>query len=256
MQYVRKIALSDVKDMRPIMAIGKTEDIRAVKERTGADIIINGGTYNMITGALDSGLIVDGVKKSPCWYGYAIEGNRVIWSYDNNQGLKHYVGAFGELLRDGELHLTNTQTNANGRTAMGLTDMSELVLYVVTKNDAFACSTPELAERMRTLGCDTAINLDGSYSSQAADGDALTLPDQYRPVAWYIGVWLNEGVRATTYINGAGRKTVYEDTRCIKPIGSLDPFETARMLDADKDWAVVMYNLTGTQERKVGFIKR
>lgn len=62
MQYVRRIALSDIKDVRPVMARNKVEDIRAVKARTGADIVINGGTYNMQTGEVDSGLVADGAK--------------------------------------------------------------------------------------------------------------------------------------------------------------------------------------------------
>lgn len=185
-----------------------------------------------------------------------MEANRVVWSYDNAQGLKHFVGAFGELVKNKKYNLTNTQLTANGRTAVGLTGAGELILYVVTKDDAYACSTPELAKRMMALGCDTAINLDGSYSSQAADGGRVVIPDAYRPVAWYLCVWLRGGAAADACVNGAGRMPVYEDTRCKKQIGSLDPFESAKLLYSDGDWAVVLYSLTGTKERKAGFIKR
>ncbi len=56
--------------------------------------------------------------------------------------------------------------------------------------------------------------------------------------------------------NSASRKPVYETTACRKQIGSLDPYERCTQLYEDAGFAVVIYYITGSAERKVGFVKK
>ena len=61
---------------------------------------------------------------------------------------------------------------------------------------------------------------------------------------------------ATFKNNSSKSLPVYETTSCKKKIGSLDPYEECTLLYEDATYRVVMYNITGKTEKKVGFIKK
>lgn len=61
---------------------------------------------------------------------------------------------------------------------------------------------------------------------------------------------------AREYINGPNRAPVYETSAHLKQIGSLDPNETCMCLYEGDSFFVVLYTITGTNQKKVGFIRK
>lgn len=58
-----------------------------------------------------------------------------------------------------------------------------------------------------------------------------------------------------TYQNGSTPETVYADTKCTIKIGELNPRESCNCLGIKDSRAVVLYNVSGTDNKKVGFVK-
>lgn len=230
-----------------------------IKQELGCQYIINAGLFNMTTFKPINMLKVDGVSLSTGGnpFGYAINGNKVVFSYDNNVNYPTFISAYPVLVRNGKKTGDAAPAGLGGyraRSCIGVTAKGDIVLACDTANR----SIDWMAEELKNAGCDTAINLDGGGSSQCNfDGKQLT---SSRIVHNFICVWTKknattEGEEMKTYTNGNSRKTVYETTACTKQIGSLDPNETCSLLYEDSKFKVVMYYITGTTERKVGFIK-
>ena len=57
------------------------------------------------------------------------------------------------------------------------------------------------------------------------------------------------------YVNGSTSEDVYADTNCTNKIGSLNPRETCDCFGIFNDRAMVRYNVTGTNNYKIGFCK-
>lgn len=166
------------------------ESIQAVKKRTGADILFNWPIYDFDGGTIRSRFCLFGSRFGdyPSWgIAFGADG-KPFWDYDGESGAPCFAGAYSYLVRDGKIADSLADKSTNGRTAMGLKADGSLVIYVVAKNSAQACSTAALGRRMRELGCVQAINGDGSYSSQIITpaGQIVT----GRKVAGYIGIWL------------------------------------------------------------------
>ena len=68
-----------------------------------------------------------------------------------------------------------------------------------------------------------------------------------------IGNGSDEPVR--TYQNGSTSENVYADTACTKKIGSLNPRESCDCFGIFNDRAMVRYNVSGTNNYKIGFCK-
>ena len=75
---------------------------------------------------------------------------------------------------------------------------------------------------------------------------------------------IKEGVdeEVRTYANGSTRETIYENTKCTKKIGSLDPWEKADCFGIFENRAQVRYHVNGTgtdknnpDDYKIGFCK-
>lgn len=58
-----------------------------------------------------------------------------------------------------------------------------------------------------------------------------------------------------TYQNGSTTEIVYADTACTKRIGSLDPRERCDCFGIFNNRAMVRYNVSGTNNYKIGFCK-
>lgn len=58
-----------------------------------------------------------------------------------------------------------------------------------------------------------------------------------------------------TYQNGSTTENVYADTACTKKIGSLDPRERCDCFGIFNNRAMVRYNVSGTNNYKIGFCK-
>ena len=167
----------------------KTESLASVKARTGADIIINGGTFNMTTGAPESYVTINGKNLAEGYsgYGYGISGNIVDWSWRNALGLNDFIGAYGLLVTAGEVDINLTENRGKRqRTALGYTANDELVIYCTTDGVDYE----PLANELINMGCITAINLDGGGSTQwhSPESDFSS----GRAVSWWICVYLTE----------------------------------------------------------------
>lgn len=173
-----------------VLASGETESIRSVKKRTGCDIIVNAPIYDFDGGKIRSRFDVFGRRfgdYSAWGIGFGANG-KPIWDYDNGQKNPCFVGAYSHLVIGGIVTDGLQDKRARGRTAIGMTAEGKLVIMVCREGSIDACSTADLARQMIAAGCINAINLDGSYSSQAITpaGEIVTT----RPVAGYICVWL------------------------------------------------------------------
>ena len=180
-----------------------------------------------------------------------MSGKRLVWSWEG-QGYADWFGQWSSYKKAGKLY-TASRSDENAWIGVGMTE-KELVLAGVSKAEgmsSYAFMTAYFAD------CAYAIKGDGSYSAQwiVPGGRNVT----GRNVVWYLCVWLTkqkEDGNVKEYVNGAGRKPVYETTACRKQIGSLDPYERCTLLYSDAGYDVVMYYITGSSERKVGFVRK
>lgn len=249
-----EIPFDRIERIKPVMARNASEGIATVKTRVRCDYIINFGTYVFSDRCLDSGLKLDGklLKTGYTCEGLAVSGNRLVWSYEGN-GYEDWIGQWNAYKKAGKLY-NASRSDKNAQIGVGITNTS-LVLAGVSKESAL--TSYDFMTR-NFASCQYAIKGDGSYSAQwiTPNGSNVTT----RKVVWYLCIWLKqipEDDNVKEYINNTSqRKPVYETTACRKQIGSLDPYERCTQLYEDDGFIVVLYNITGTSERKVGFIKR
>lgn len=248
------IPFERIERIKPVMARNASESISTVKTRVGCDYIINFGTYVFEDRRLDSGLKLDGklLKTGYSCEGFAVSGKRLVWSWEG-QGYADWFGQWSSYKKAGKLY-TASRSDENAWIGVGMTE-KELVLAGVSKAEGMsshAFMTAYFAD------CAYAIKGDGSYSAQwiTPQGSNITT----RNVVWYLCVWTKkdqEEDNVREYVNNSpNRKPVYETTACKKQIGSLDPYERCTLLYSDAGYDVVMYYITGSAERKVGFVRR
>ena len=66
----------------------------------------------------------------------------------------------------------------------------------------------------------------------------------------------NGGFEMKIYQNGSTKETVYQDIKCTKEIGFLNPREKAECYGIIENRALVVYNIDGTNgNKKTGFVK-
>ena len=248
-----KIPIDRIARIKPVMA-RQGEGIGDVYAREGCDYIVNFGTYVFASRALDSGLKLDGklLKTGYSCEGFAVSGKRLIWSWEG-QGYDDWIGQWSAYKKAGMLY-TASRSDENAWIGVGMTE-EELVLAGVSKAEGMSSH----AFMTAYFGdCPYAIKGDGSYSAQWIAPGARNVTG--RDVVWYLCVWLKKEQEEDTvkeYVNNsAARRPVYETTACRKQIGSLDPYERCTQLYEDAGFAVVLYYITGTSERKVGFVKK
>lgn len=257
---IAKIPFEAIERVSIYINSGKKK-LSEIKKETGADYLINAGLYNMKFFTPINMLTVGGkvLSRGGNPYGYGFNGSNITFSYDNGVKYPDFIGSYPLLIANGKQAFDSIPAGLGGdrgRSAIGLTSDSLVMCCIGDgRNDA---SLYDLCKIMMEAGCVNAINLDGGGSSQCDfNGQRIV---SARIVHNYICVWMkkespkeDDGLK--TYTNGNTRKTVYETTACTKQIGSLDPGEVCWMLYEESKYKVVMYTITGTSERKVGFIK-
>lgn len=193
MEYCKIIPFDKILDIACVKASGKYETIAAVKRRTGADIVINGPIFDMATLSICQSFVCNGVEEG-CTddrRGFRFDGGeaRIAWG---GAGAQNYISEFGLLVVDGVVRcsVTASARTRRGRTAIGVTISDELVIYVVTDDEKLTAKKTgqQLAEKMKSLGCVQAINLDGGGSSQVADHTGAYTAGRYVP--GFICIWL------------------------------------------------------------------
>ena len=190
MIYAGKIPFDRIAKIQCIIGAKRTL-AQVEKSAPDADFLINTAIFEFATGEILSRVVADSATKgkSATWgIGFPTGGNPVL-TWDNGIGAENYVGAYSYAVRDGQIKDGLKDTAKRGRTALGLTD-NELVVYLVTDNDAQACSTAALCQRLHDMGCINAINLDGGGSSQGVTPSGRY--DSGRPVPAWLAIWLKK----------------------------------------------------------------
>lgn len=167
----------------PVMA-QSGEGIADVARRTGADYVINGGTYTDKL-QLDSGLKIDGVYEKRCeTFGLGIcADGRLEWSYAGVYP-PSWIGAYSiSKAPDGKLYGKHI-TDKRQRTGIGYTE-DGIVLAASTNS-----MTTETFASKYLADCEAWINLDGGASTQWITPDGRCVSG--RKVMWYVCVWLKD----------------------------------------------------------------
>lgn len=194
-----KIPLDNIKKIQIVQTDCK-KTVAQVKKSTGAQYVLNGGLYNMVTRKPLCKLRVDGKTYADDKYGY--------WSYAWNTGsdiamihsdqLPQYRNGIAcvSMLKDGQNTLMNYNADMGGsrqRSAIGLDASGDLVLYC----DKTGKTTEQLREIMRGYGCTSAISLDGGASSSGDfNGQTVTTT---RKVANYLCVFVKNSKSTCPY---------------------------------------------------------
>lgn len=139
-----------------------------IKRELGCDYIINGGLFHTDTftpaGYLTSnGKVLEEVANP---FGFAINKDKMVFSYGNNVNYPDFLGCYHVLVRDGEIAIAQSESNKYGytkRTAIGLTRDGSIVLLCDQTNRSLYGIAGELID----AGCDVALNYDGGGSTQA-----------------------------------------------------------------------------------------
>lgn len=239
-------------------------------ERTGADILYNLAMFNM----------TEGSDKYGPFYGRTIQFVRA-GGHDVGYGGSEYILGLGPCEQLQGYNSGGTHKDAcagykaavvGGTVAPGLdgkTKRSRNANGMMRNGDYFhlqtedGCTEAECADYAKANGAFFMLLQDGGGSTgKFADGALVFAPEKEgahgRPVCSVVCIKRKkkEDGRLAEYQNGNKRTPVYETTECRKQIGSLDPGETCTLLYEDAGYAVVMYFITGTSNRKVGFIKK
>jgi LysM repeat protein len=136
-------------------------------------------------------------------HGFGLKDEKTLeFNYDGNNNVKDYFGAYGDIIRDGKHAVYLKDENKRGRTGIGITDDSIVLVSIGDKENKYKCSSAVFMDTY-FKGCDFAINLDGGGSSQW-----ITPSNRYisgRLVAWYLCIWVD--TISTAKVNGPEKVT-------------------------------------------------
>lgn len=191
------------------------QSMSQIKKSLGCQYILNGGLFNMNTLQPINQLVVDGktLSKNGNPYGYAINGTKLTFSYENNVKAPSFLGAYPVLVRNGKALNEKVPTGLGGyahRSCIGVTKSGDIVLLCDITNRSLSGVTAELVK----ADCDTAINLDGGGSSQCIFDDKMYLSN--RVVHNYICIWTQSVTNASTTDDSAAA------TAWVKSMGISD----------------------------------
>lgn len=196
MEFCKVLKYDQIERIACVRANGKYEAISAVKKRTGADIVVNAPIFNLSTYAILSNFTCDYKRcgtADPLWGFQFTDGRPPQWAW-NAASAQHFISEFGLLVVDGQIRnsVSASPLSKRGRTAIGITGKGEFVVYVVTDNETYARrkTAKELANKMLSLGCTHAVNLDGGGSSQVADNTGVYTSGRYVP--GFLCIWLKK----------------------------------------------------------------
>lgn len=261
-----KIKLKDVYKLDMINVNGGMNS-KSVMNKFQPDYLINLALYDMASAQTITWLEDENKQVGYLFSenGIGIENNKELRWIDRNKAfasetLRDYVSGSPTLIINGEIDIrwgnkySSYIDGKHKRSAIGFND-EELVLYTCT--DSINLKT--LAQRMLNYGCKYAINCDGGGSCCLQNKENVLQYSSRKNVSWFL-VYLNESFKEEfevyKYTNNSNKsKPVYETTQCKKKIGSLDPYEVCDCLYEMSNYKVVLYNITGTTVKKVGFIK-
>ena len=143
-----------------------------IKNETGADVIINGGIYNMSTFQPYCWLKVNGQLLAHDQYGYYGYGwNDAKLTMDTTANIARYSNflACVEIVNGGKLTSPIIYDTAmggrRGRSAIGVRQDGQVVVWC-TQDGAYALTPEQLQVEMINLGCVSSIMLDGGGSCQ------------------------------------------------------------------------------------------
>lgn len=224
------------------------------------DYMINLALYDMATGINITHLKDEGVASGYLFSdeGIGIKGNaEIIWTTKDDKTVRDFVAGSPVLVKNGQkcIDWGNKKSEyvcgSHIRSTIGF-NADEIILF--TSDEKMTLN--ELVENMKLGRCQFSINLDGGGSSHLQMGSAVYKKSTRKNASWLLVYLKQEEFEMYKYTNNSNKSLpVYETTACKKKIGSLDPYETCNCLYEDDTFKVVLYNITGKAERKVGFIK-
>ena len=187
----KKIAYIPLEQIRKLAVVfGNGRSLQEVKAHTGADYVCNGGFYNANTPVCH--LKVDGtVYASANWmdWGYAWnDGKDLVFCLLPVNTVASYISALA-LIAPGVSGLSYRSEigGKRARTAIGVVN-GKLILYCCSSGNA--CSPEQLRAELLSLGCTSALMLDGGGSSQCDFAGSRIVSS--RRVNNYICVWHNK----------------------------------------------------------------
>lgn len=224
------------------------------------DFLINLALYDMATGINITHLKDEGIASG---YLFSDEGigikndNEIVWTTKNDKNVRDFVSGSPVLVKNSAKYIEwgNKKSEyilgTHKRSAIGFND-TEVILYSSDKKMALN----ELSQALISEKCQFAINLDGGGSCHLQKGSKVYKKSTRKNASWLLVYLKQEEFEMYKFTNNSSKRlAVYETTSCKKTIGSLDPYETCDCLYEDDTFKVVLYNITGKAERKVGFIK-
>ena len=182
------------------------KSISAIKRELGCDAIINGGLYDMSTWTPCGFLRVDGATKHrESWFtigcGWGEDNKLVMTHSDNMDNFRNYLSCVALIYGgDNALYYDKaTLGGRRGRSAIGMKADGTLVLYCT--QDGLDATTPEqLQTQMLSLGCVSALMLDGGASCHCVFPSGIIPANKNRPfVHNYIAVWTEQGKNDCPY---------------------------------------------------------
>lgn len=169
-----------------------------IQKELGCQYMINTTLFNMSSKTAAGYLTVDntvyGAVANP--YGFAVNGDKIVFSYGNNVKYPDFTGCYHVLVRDGKVAITDAESNKYGytsRSCVGLTKNGDIVMLCDQTNRSLKNG---VGNDMLVAGCDIALNFDGGGSSQGYFNG--TWLKSSRNVLAYLCVWTkDEGERFT-----------------------------------------------------------
>lgn len=224
------------------------------------DYMINLALYDMATGINITHLKDEGVVSGYLFSdeGIGIKGdNEVVFCTKNDKTVRDFVAGSPVLVKNSAKYIdwgnkkSEYVLGSHIRSSIGF-NANEIILF----NSDKKMDLNELSKALISDNCQFAINLDGGGSCHLQKGSKVYKKSTRANASWLLVYLKQEEFEMYKYTNNSSKSLpVYETTKCKKKIGSLDPYETCDCLYEDDTFKVVLYNITGKEERKVGFIR-
>jgi len=170
------------------------KSMSAIQRELGCDAIINGGLFDMSAFTPNCWLRADGqTLHMENWTDWGFGWDDAALTLDTSANIRQYRNFISCLcvLRNGEvpiLYYPKEIGGRRGRTAIGTRADGSVVLYCTQDGGAYASTPEELQAELKTLGCVSALMLDGGGSSQCIT--PIGNIQSQRIVQNYIAVWL------------------------------------------------------------------
>ncbi len=157
-----------------------TEQAQAMETSEQVNVVgaVNGDFFNMSNGQPTGAFVLNGkiIQQKDSfgvvfWVGKDKTPHITAYSAVDWNNVQEALGGNAWLVQDGQVKVQGGDTTKNPRTAVGITEGGDVVLYMVNGRQApfsDGMTMLELAREMADLGCYVAMNLDGGGSSTFA----------------------------------------------------------------------------------------